>query len=110
MSATNDAGRVLGRPRLPWTGGTLVTVLRASVTSAVLAAVLQEIDTLAPWYELARETKDRTTFGVCGLDVDAVASFLHSFFEITPDNPVPDNETEEEFMKRKMEELRKRFS
>ncbi|MDH3590388.1 MAG: S1 RNA-binding domain-containing protein [Planctomycetota bacterium] len=27
-----------------------------------------------------------------------------------PENPIPENETEEEFMKRKMEELRKRFS
>ncbi|MCG8545767.1 MAG: hypothetical protein MJE12_16320, partial [Alphaproteobacteria bacterium] len=58
--------------------------------SAVLAGVLQEVDTLAPWYELARETKDRTIFGVCGLEVDAVAAFLNDFFETTPDNPVPD--------------------
>ena len=58
--------------------------------SAILAAVLQEIDTLAPWYELACETRDRTTFGVCGLEVDAVAAFLNDLFETTPANPVPD--------------------
>lgn len=62
----------------------------AETDSAVLAAVLQEIDTLAPWYALAHETRGRTTFGVSGLDIDGVATFLHAFFDSTPENPMPD--------------------
>lgn len=40
------------------------------------AAVQREIRELQPWYDLARERRRRTTFGVAGLPIDGVAGYL----------------------------------
>jgi hypothetical protein len=41
-------------------------------------AVLDEIGLLAPWYDLASRNRGRTTFGVSGLDIEAVARFINA--------------------------------
>ena len=61
-----------------------------SEAPARLAAVLAEIERLAPWYALARERRGRSTFGLCGLEIDGVAAFLHGFLDGLPDNPKPE--------------------
>jgi hypothetical protein len=40
------------------------------------AAVLREVHELLPWYDIARERRGRTTFGVAGLEIEDVARFL----------------------------------
>lgn len=60
----------------------------AAEEPAMLEEVLSEIGQLAPWYAFACEGRGRTTFGVSGLEIDAVARFLHAFFDGAPENPV----------------------
>ena len=61
----------------------------AAEEPAMLEEVLCEIAQLAPWYAFALEGRGRSTFGVAGLEIEAVARFLHAFFDGIPDNPVP---------------------
>jgi hypothetical protein len=61
-----------------------------SESPARLAAIRAEIAQLAPWYALAYERRGRSTFGLCGLEVDGVAEFLHGFLDRLPDNPKPE--------------------
>lgn len=62
----------------------------AAEEPAMLADVLREIDSLAPWYEFGREARGgRSTFGVSGLAIEDAARFLHGFFDGLPENPVP---------------------
>ena len=42
-------------------------------------AMLREIAQLAPWYELARKRRGRTTVGVSGLTMEQAANFAASF-------------------------------
>jgi hypothetical protein len=61
----------------------------AAAEPAMLADVLDEIGRLAPWYEFGREARaGRSTVGASSLAVEAMARFLHGFFDGLPDNPV----------------------
>ena len=42
----------------------------------LLETLKKEIARLAPWYDLAREKRGRTTMGASGLDPDALADFI----------------------------------
>ena len=53
-------------------------------THELEARALEEVDQLAPWYELARSTRGRTTVGLCGLDPDEMVQFLARFLDSTP--------------------------
>jgi hypothetical protein len=53
-------------------------------------AVLREIRELQPWYDLACERRQRTTFGVAGLPVEEVARVLCSWLAETPPGPSPE--------------------
>jgi len=53
------------------------------------AAIIAEIGSLAPWYELALQTRGRTTVGLSGLDIEAAAKFLVGFVEGKRDCPHP---------------------
>jgi len=53
-------------------------------------SVLDEIGLLAPWYDLAAKNRGRTTFGVSGLDIEAVARFLNAVLgRDAVDSPIP---------------------
>lgn len=73
-----------------WTCPVNLPKPRASEAPARLAAIRAEIGQLAPWYALAREHRHRSTFGLCGLEIEGVAEFLHGFLDRLPDNPKPD--------------------
>lgn len=55
--------------------------LEAATVDQLPALVSQEIEQLIPRYELARETRGRTTFGLSGLDPLATAQFLARFLD-----------------------------
>ncbi len=57
-----------------------------------------------------RPRREDERFDVKGSGYETASNEPQKMIPDTPENPVPDNETEAEFMKRKMEELRKRFS
>ena len=48
------------------------------------AALVAEVEQLAPWYELAVERRGRTTVGLTSLDMPGVARFVAGFLEPTP--------------------------
>lgn len=73
-----------------WTCPVNLPKPKPSEAPARLAAILAEIERLAPWYALALEHRRRSTFGVSGLEIDAVAEFLHGFLDGLPDNPKPE--------------------
>ena len=50
-------------------------------TSDMGQALLKEIHTLAPWYDLAVRTRGRTTVGPSGLTVEEAATFFAAFLE-----------------------------
>jgi hypothetical protein len=54
---------------------------RTAPTSAIGIALLQEIDSLAPWYELAVSTRGRTTVGPSGLSIAAAGKYLAAFLD-----------------------------
>lgn len=58
--------------------------------SPLQAALIEEIGRLAPWYQLAVETRGRTTVGVSGLDIDRAARFAASLLDAEAENPCPD--------------------
>ena len=43
--------------------------------------LMSEMDSLAPWYELAVRTRGRTTVGPSGLDIRGAAKFVAAFLE-----------------------------
>ena len=49
-----------------------------------LAALLQEIETLAPWYQLSKDRRGRTLVGVSGMAVPEAARFAASFLDGMP--------------------------
>ena len=51
-------------------------------------ALMAEIDSLAPWYDLAVRTRGRTTVGPSGLELKAAAKFFADFLE-DQDTPAP---------------------
>ena len=48
------------------------------------ARALHEIDQLAPWYDLARTTRGRTTVGLSGLEPHDMVRFLARFLDAMP--------------------------
>jgi hypothetical protein len=55
-------------------------------SSQLEQALLQEIHSLAPWYDLAVRTRGRTTVGPSGLSIEEAAKFLAAFLQ---DQSVP---------------------
>ena len=45
------------------------------------AAVAEEVGRLRTWYEAGRRTRERTTVGLSGLEIEAVAAFLAGFLD-----------------------------
>lgn len=56
-------------------------------TPTLLAAVRAELDSLAPWAQLAWETRGRTATGVLGIPIEDIAAFLHDLMDGVPDSP-----------------------
>lgn len=56
-------------------------------TPELLSAVLSEIDGLAPWHQMALESRGRTVTGVLGVSIQDVASFLHGILDGVPASP-----------------------
>ena len=57
----------------------------------LLKAFKNEIARLAPWYDLARDKRGRTTMGASGLDPDALADFICGLINPDPpQNPIKD--------------------
>lgn len=50
-------------------------------TSEIGTALMKEIGSLAPWYDLAVRTRGRTTVGPSGLSIDAAAKYLATFLD-----------------------------
>jgi hypothetical protein len=50
-------------------------------TSEIGMALMKEIASLAPWYDLAVRTRGRTTVGPSGLSIDAAAKYLAAFLD-----------------------------
>ncbi len=50
-------------------------------TSEIGKALMEEIASLAPWYDLAVRTRGRTTVGPSDLSVDAAAKYLAAFLD-----------------------------
>ncbi len=48
------------------------------------ARALEEIDQLAPWYDLAQTTRGRTTVGLSGLEPHDMVRFLARFLDAAP--------------------------
>ena len=62
-----------------------VSFAKAVADDANLAMAMQrEIAQLAPWYDLAKKRRGRTTFGISGLHVGDAAGHAASFLEATP--------------------------
>lgn len=57
-------------------------------TSEIGQAVMAEIASLAPWYDLALRTRGRTTVGVSGLTIDQAAKYVLAFLD-DQDTPAP---------------------
>jgi hypothetical protein len=57
---------------------------RAPVADDPVAAVLQELAALAPWYALGLERRGRTLFGMCGVEAPAVVRYIGAFLAGTP--------------------------
>ncbi len=65
-----------------------VNFAKAPVDDGDLAAAMQrEIAQLAPWYDLAKKRRGRTTFGISGLSVENAARHAASYLAATPDAP-----------------------
>jgi hypothetical protein len=60
-------------------------------TESLLTALKKEIQSLRPWYDLSVEKRGRTTVGISGVALDALAEFIGAFLEgETPENPRDD--------------------
>ena len=55
-----------------------------------LAAILDEVTRLTPWYDLGRERRGRTTVGLSGLDIADAARFLNACAAGAMPPPPPD--------------------
>lgn len=51
-----------------------------------VAAVLQEIETLAPWYQLSRERRGRTSVGVSGKPVAEAVRYAACYLDVFPES------------------------
>lgn len=55
-----------------------------AVDAGPATALLQEIDALAPWYQLSKDRRGRTLVGVSGKSVPEAAQFAASFLDDIP--------------------------
>lgn len=53
-------------------------------THELAARALEEMDQLAPWYDLAQTTRGRTTVGLSGLEPHDMVRFLARFLDAVP--------------------------
>jgi len=80
-SATSDAVAPFACP---------VSFAKAAADDGDLAAALQrEIAQLAPWYDLAKKRRGRSTFGISGLSIEETAAHAASYLS-TPAAPYAD--------------------
>jgi hypothetical protein len=70
------------------------------------AAVRREIRELQPWYDLARERRQRTTFGVAGLSIDEVVQALFGWLSDPPHVPEVAGRSPEDVLKLAAEDLK----
>ena len=70
------------------------------------AAVRREIRELQPWYDLARERRQRTTFGVAGLAIDDVVTVLCRWLTDPPTQSAADEPAPETMLKLASEDLK----
>ncbi len=63
------------------------------------AALMREVQGLKPWYDLGLERRGRTTMGVSGLSIEAVADYVAAFAGqgLEAANPLPDLPVAEAF-------------
>ena len=61
-----------------------------STADAMRKAVRKEMVELRPWYDLALKTRQRTTVGVSGLEMEPIVDFVGAFLDGTPENPRQD--------------------
>ena len=73
-----------------WTCPIALAKPKDTGASELLNALTGEIESLAPWQQLAKETRGRTSTGVLGLSIEEIADFLHDLLAGTPENPKPD--------------------
>ncbi len=67
-----------------------VSFARAAVDDGKLGAALQrEIAQLAPWYDLAKKRRGRSTVGISGLSIEAAAQHAASQLDAVPAAPPP---------------------
>jgi hypothetical protein len=60
-------------------------------TDRTLIALRREIAAMRPWYDMAVAQRRRTTVGVSGLDIEAMADFVYAFVSgAAPPNPRDD--------------------
>jgi hypothetical protein len=69
------------------------------------AALETEVRALAPWYDVARERRGRTTLGLTGAQPPAIAAFVAAFLEGTP-SPLRDGLSLAENLKLACEDLK----
>lgn len=72
-----------------WTCPIPLPRMRDDDTPALLASVRAEVASLAPWHQVAVETRGRTATGVLGIPIEAVVDFLHGLLEGLPESPKP---------------------
>jgi hypothetical protein len=73
-----------------WTCPIPLANVADTTTPELLAAVRAEIESLAPWRQLAEETRGRTATGVVGIPIEEIVDFLHALLDSIPENPKPD--------------------
>ncbi len=61
-----------------------VSFERATDSNDLGAALVREIEELAPWHELAAKRRARTTTGLSGMTMDAAAQFVTSYLQSAP--------------------------
>lgn len=65
-----------------------VSFAKAAVDDGNLAAALQrEIGQLAPWYDLAKKRRGRSTVGISGMRMEDAAAHAASYLDATPAAP-----------------------
>ena len=68
----------------------------ADAETDLASALEAEVAQLAPWYDLAVRNRQRTSVGISGFDVDAIAPFVASFLgDNPPESPREDMERTE---------------
>jgi hypothetical protein len=83
-----------------------VSFARPEADGDLAAAVQREIAQLAPWYDLAKKRRGRTTVGISGLNVADAARHAASYLSQTPAAPHAANLTAGVALKRACDDLK----